>query len=374
MHTFLIDPKNATKPYNFGFLWALRRKGYPFTFMGYIPNWWGKNFPVKENNLFLPISRGIFENERVQRSIANITQTAEMFFGHLRLQEKLKKDCILHFLWFNSPTIEQYIIPKLKRARLLHTAHNLLPHRNRTADFKKFKSIYSRIDCVVVHDTESRDEFKELFQLNTPIRVIPHGNLEEFYNVLDQTTNKESEIFWSEMLGKLKRPIFLFMGPVKSYKGFEILLDAIRILNEKCYSFSVVVKDKKNIPMKNLYYLSIKLPYSSLGLIYRNTDVVILPHTKISQSVTLFEAGYFEKPVIVSSVGGFKETVRDEKDGFVFTRTDPHSLSKKMENMILSQRDPKDMGRNFKEHLIREYSWDKLTDEWINLYEDNLHL
>jgi len=373
METYIIDPRNTAKPYNFGFLWSLKRKNYPFTFLGYIPKSWRGNSPVKENNPFLPISRGIFENKRIQRFIGNFTQTLEIFFGYLRLRARLKEPSIIHFLWFTSPSIEQHLIPKINHARLLHTAHNLLPHRDKISDFEKFRKLYSCMKYVVVHDKESTTKFKGMFKIKTNVCVIPHGNLENFYNTFDITNRRESEVFYSQMLEKLKRPIFLFIGPVKSYKGFEILLRAAKILNEKGYTYSLVIKDKKHFQMKNIYYLPIEVPYSKLGLIYRNADVVILPHTKISQSVTLFEAGYFEKAVIVSSAGGFKETVRDRLDGFVFNNGVPENLAEKMERLIQSGNEWISMGRNFKEILIREYSWDTIVDKWIKLYEETAY-
>ncbi|MEA1912949.1 MAG: glycosyltransferase family 4 protein [candidate division WOR-3 bacterium] len=372
MKTYLIDPRNTTKPYNFCFLSGLKKKKYPFTFFGHIPNFWGKYSPVKENNLFLPLSRGIFENKRAQRFIANQTQTAEMFFGHLRLHARLKKGPILHFLWFTAPSIEQYIIPRLNKARLLHTAHNLLPHRERAGDYEKFKKLYSFMECVVVHDKETKKRFKKMFKLPTSVKVIPHGNLEDFYNTFDETGDYESEELYSKTFIGLKRPIFLFIGSIKPYKGFDILLDAVKELNNKGYKYSLVVKDRRKKELKNLYYLPIELPYSKLGLIYRNVDAVLLPHTKLSQSVTLFEAGYFEKPVIVSSVGGLKETVRNGKDGFIFTKEDPKSLAEKMERFIQSSsKEISNLGKNFKEHLVEEYSWDRITEKWIKIYLGN---
>ncbi len=370
METYIIDPRNTARPYNFSLLKALKKYNYPFTFLGYIPEFWGRESPVKENNLFLPISRGMFGNKRIQRPIINFTQTLEILYGHVQLRKKLKEYSVLHFLWFTSPSIEQYLIPKISHARLIHTAHNLLPHRDKSSDFEKFRRLYSYMHCIVVHDEESTTKFKRMFQIKTDVRVIPHGNLEDFYNTFDRTNRRESEVFWSQQNGRLRRPIFLFTGPVKPYKGFDILIKAAQILNEKEYTYSLVIKDKKLIHMKNLYYLPPEVPYSKLGLIYRNADVVILPHTKISQSVTLFEAGYFEKAVIVSSVGGLKETIRDGVDGFIFSNGDPTNLALKMELFIQSQNEWITMGRNFKANLIREYSWDDIIDEWIKLYQE----
>lgn len=370
MNTLIIDPRNTTKPYNFCFFWALKKKEFPFKFLGYIPDYWGEKSPVKGDNLFLPISRGISENKKVQKIISNLTQTSEIFIGHYRLRKKLEKFSSLHFLWFTSPTVEQHLIPKITHKRLIHTAHNLLPHRNKASDFEKFRKLYSCMNFVIVHDKESKDKFHKMFQINTNVLVIRHGNLEDFYNVFDITNNDESKLFWTHKLGNLKRPIFLFMGPIKPYKGLDTLIKGAGILNRKGYSYSLVIKDKNPIYMKNIYVFSIKVPYSKLGLIYRNADVIILPHKEISQSVTLFEAGYFEKAVIVSSAGGLKETVRDGVDGFIFKKGDPYSLSLMMEKFIKSTNKCTIMGRNFKDNLIKKHSWDDIVEEYIKLYQE----
>ena len=371
MKTYLIDPRNTTKPYNFCLLSALKRKQFPFEFFGYIPRDWQEKSPVRENNLFLPLSRGIFESKKIQRSIANLTQTLEIFFGHLRLRQKTDKNTTLHFLWLTVPSIEKYIIPHINNAKILHTAHNLLPHREHPRNFQNLKKIYSLMRKIIVHDNETRNAFYEIFDLKVPVITLPHGNVETFYKTFDDTTNSESQNFYHQKLPELNRPIFLFMGPVKKYKGYETLLSAIDILNKKNLNYSVVVKDKIKEKRKNLYSLPASPPYSKLGLIYRNTDAVILPHTKISQSITLFEAGYFKKTVIVSNIGGLKETVRDEKDGFIFEKGSSSSLANKMENLIeTTSNEIKTLGECFKEHLIKQYSWDSITEKLIGIYQD----
>ena len=371
MKTFLIDPRNTTKPYNFCLLSALKKKKYPFIFFGYIPRDWEGKSPVKENNLFLPLSRGISENKKIQRFIANFTQTAEIFFGHLRLRGKLEKNTILHFLWFTVPSIEKDIIPHLGNARTLHTAHNLLPHREHPRDFKNLKKLYSCMKKIVVHDNETKNDFHKMFDISVPVITIPHGNVETFYNTFDNTTDQESKNFYSQIFPKLKRPVFLFMGPIKKYKGFGTLLSAVNILNKKKLNYSVIVKDRIIKEIKNLYPLVAFPPYSKLGLIYRNIDAVILPHTKISQSITLFEAGYFKKAVIVSNRGGLKETVRHEKDGFILEEDSAASLARKMENLIgSSPKQIKTMGENFKDHLIKKYSWNDMTEKLIGIYQE----
>jgi len=372
MKTLLIDPGNTTKPYNFCLLSTLKNKNYPFRFFGYIPGDWREKSPVKENNLFLPLSRGIFENKKTQQFIANFTQTFEIFFGHTRMRGKLDSKTILHFLWFTAPSIEQHIIPHLSKARILHTAHNLLPHREYPGDFEIFKKIYSYMEKIFVHDNETKNKLKEMFAISTPVIKIPHGNVEIFYKTFDTTTDSESKSFYSKTFPSLKRPLFLFMGPIKKYKGFETLLSAVNLLNKKNLEYSVIIKDKIRKKTKNLYYLNFSPSYSNLGLIYRNVDAVILPHRKVSQSITLFEAGYFKKAVIVSNSGGFPETVRDNKDGFIFEKGNSEALAKKMENLIdINPKQIITMGENFKDHLIKEYSWDNITEKLIKIYQDH---
>ena len=371
MNTYLIDPRNTTKPYNFCLLSTLKKKKYHFNFFGYIPQDWREKSPVKGNNLFLPFSRGIFENKKIQRFIANFTQTFEIFFGHTRMRGKLDNKTILHFLWFTAPSIEKYIVPHLNNARMLHTAHNLLPHREHPRDFQNLKKIYSHMEKILVHDNETKNNFYKIFDIPVSVTALSHGNAEIFYKTFDNTTDSESKNLYHQMFPHLKRPIFLFMGPIKKYKGFETLLSAINILNKKNLNYSVIVKDKVKKEIKNLYPLVAFPSYSKLGLTYRNVDAVILPHTKISQSITLFEAGYFKKAVIVSKAGGLKETVRDGKDGFIFEKGSPLSLAGKMENFIgASSKQLVTMGENFKDHLIKAYSWDNITEKLIKIYQD----
>ncbi len=371
MKTFLIDARNTTKPYNFCLLSTLEKKKYPFKFFGYIPGDWRGKINIDADNLFLPISRGTFENKKTQRFVSNFTKPFEILLGYTHLRGKIDQMSTLHFLWFTVPSIEQYIIPYFSQSKIIHTAHNLLPHREYSIDFSIFKKIYSHMDRILVHDNETKEKIEKMFSISNPVLKLDHGNVELFYKTFDTTNASESKSLYSNFFSSLKRPIFLFMGPIKKYKGFETLLSAIEILNKKNLKYSVVIKDKNKKTLKNLYYLNYSPPYSKLGLIYRNIDAVILPYSKGSQSITMFEAGYFSKAVIVSALGGLKETVRDKKDGFIFKKDVPFALAEKMEHLInTSSKQILTMGENFKDYLIKKYSWDGITEKLIKIYEE----
>src|SRR5690606_25442726 len=114
----------------------------------------------------------------------------------------------------------------------------------------------------------------------------------------------------------------LFFGFIRKYKGLDILLEAMQILkNEHRHSAAGGVKlliagefydDEK-------YYQDLIIKYDLAGQLYLHTsfitdsevkyylcaaDVVVQPYRNATQSGVTPLAYYFEKPTIVTNVGG----------------------------------------------------------------------
>jgi glycosyltransferase involved in cell wall biosynthesis len=69
------------------------------------------------------------------------------------------------------------------------------------------------------------------------------------------------------------------------------------------------------------------VPYDEIQALFEEARVVVLPYTEATQSAVLSLAYAFEKPVVVTNVGGLPEMVRHGRSGFVVEPGDVDGLS-----------------------------------------------
>ena len=135
-------------------------------------------------------------------------------------------------------------------------------------------------------------------------------------------------------------------GRLTSWKGQELFLEAINLVNiELGYEafYAVILGSdqgrdlykKKLIRLSEQYRLTKQLRFidhcKDMALAYKVSDIIVSasiePEAFGRVSV---EAQSMEKPIIASNIGGSKETVVDEKTGYLFKAGDAKSLSQKI--------------------------------------------
>lgn len=167
--------------------------------------------------------------------------------------------------------------------------------------------------------------------------------------------------------------VILFFGYVRKYKGLDILLKAFpKILEKFPNTFLLIVGEFYDNPanyFKLIEELNITervklinqfVPNEDVAKYYLSSDVVVLPYRSATQSGILNVAYGFNKPVIVTNVGGLAEFVIEGKTGFVIKPDSEDEIVKGYEE-YLSTKDEV----NFIENIIeynRKNSFDNLPE------------
>jgi glycosyltransferase involved in cell wall biosynthesis len=154
--------------------------------------------------------------------------------------------------------------------------------------------------------------------------------------------------------------VILFFGYVRNYKGLDILLKAFpKILQKFPNTYLLVVGefyDNPNSYFKLIEELNIRervkvinqfVPNEEVAKYYLASDVVVLPYRSATQSGILNVAYGFNKPVIVTNVGGLAEFVIEGKTGFVIKPDSEDEIVKGYEEYIGKKDEV-----NFKENII----------------------
>ena len=176
-------------------------------------------------------------------------------------------------------------------------------------------------------------------------------------------------------LGRLQgEKILLFFGFVREYKGLRYLLDAMphicnRLSNVKLLIAGSFGKDKdkymqlirENRIEDCVVITDHYVPDAEVETYFAASDIVVLPYESATQSGIVQVAYGFEKPVIVTNVGGLPEAVTNEKTGYV---VEPFSAGQIAEAVIRFF----EMGkaREMQENIRREagcFSWNRLREQ-----------
>ena len=90
-------------------------------------------------------------------------------------------------------------------------------------------------------------------------------------------------------------------------------------------------------------------------------DLVVLPYESATQSGIVQIACGFEKPVIVTNVGGLPDVVEDGKTGYVVEPKNPKALSEKIVDYFVQNKET-EFVRNVREEAYR-FDWDRMVEK-----------
>ncbi len=169
------------------------------------------------------------------------------------------------------------------------------------------------------------------------------------------------------------RPLILFCGIIRAYKGLDILLETIPLVlaqreihlliagefwDDKARYLDQIEKYgiEQQVTVVDRY-----LTNEELATCIDRCDVVVLPYRSATQSAVIQAAFGLGKPVITTNVGGLAEAVDDGRTGLLVPPEDPASLAAAINRFFEMQ-----LGPSF-EANIRD---DAPRFDWQNLVED----
>jgi D-inositol-3-phosphate glycosyltransferase len=172
----------------------------------------------------------------------------------------------------------------------------------------------------------------------------------------------------------------LFFGFIRAYKGLDLLLDAFsdkRLKNKKLkllvagefYESDAPYRDQINKyglgDFVILYNRFIR--EDEVALFFSAADLVVQPYRNATQSGVTQIAYHFEKPMLVTDVGGLSEIVPDGKCGYV-VKPDPEAIADAIEDFFANNRKAGFIS-GVKEEKAK-FTWDKLTNSILKIYHE----
>jgi glycosyltransferase involved in cell wall biosynthesis len=287
----------------------------------------------------------------------------------------LKKPKVIHFQWLKVPQLDYFVLKIIKlvnsKSLIVLTAHNILPHDTGNKYKKIYYKIYNLVDEILVHDDFTRDEMIKLFFLNDKnISVVPHGLL-NLNDSLQKKRFKEDDVI-----------VFSMLGFLNNYKGIELLVDAwlssdslstnnkIKLVIAGKASKEMTSELAKLQCVLNVEVIQEFIDADKFNELMTNTDVLLLPYTRISQSGLLLMGLTYRKAVLVSRVGGLTQPFQFGKVGWVLKELTSKELMGQLEHIIENSNDIKTITEDIElwKRIDEFYCWKNIAIQTKELY------
>jgi glycosyltransferase involved in cell wall biosynthesis len=287
---------------------------------------------------------------------------------------KLKPDIIVVRYWlpFMGPCLGTILrrVKKNHHTKIICIADNVLPHEKRPGDKMCTKYFIKPVDGFITMSEKVLADLK-VFAKEKPAKLVPHPLYDNFGPIISKKEARKKLAISEE------DKVILFFGFIRKYKGLDILLNAFKMLiteskieNLKLLIAGEFYEDQKNYEVllndpliKNHLILHTHfIPNTEVKYYLCAADCVMQPYRSATQSGVTPLSYHFEKPMIVTNVGGLPSMVPDQKAGLI-AEPNAGSIAKKIGEYFK-------LGEDFFLPQLREekkkYSWENIVKAILN--------
>lgn len=251
-------------------------------------------------------------------------------FNWLKVGRKLREEradlvIVRYWLPFMGPCLGTIL--RLIRAnghsKIVALVDNLIPHESRPGDTLFTKYFVKPADAFVAMSRAVESDIKNM-AMDKPVRYIPHPVYDNYGEPVAMELAK----------GKLgldpNASYLLFFGFIRDYKGLDLLLEAMADEDIRNRPIKLIVAGEYY--SKQEYYeqlidkLGIRdklelrtdfIPIEEVKYYFAAADLVVQPYKSATQSGISQMAYHFNKPMIVTRVGGLPEIIDHGKEGYL---------------------------------------------------------
>ncbi len=346
MRVALIDPSLFTLPYDTALADGLRAAGHEVTFYGrpLAPDeqmrGGGGVIPAFYRHL------GTKSAVALPRPAFLAAKGLSHVCGAIALARRLTRDPpeVVHFQWLPLPVVDRGLVAALRRvAPVVFTMHDSNPFNAAPSSRLQRIGAFSALDAVdrvIVHTAQARARLEARGLSAERIAQVAHGLLGDEAPAAAGAPPASDE--------RDAEPCFLLFGKIKPYKGVDTLIRAFAALPPGLRMrarIRIVGKPYMDIaPLERLARESGVADRVAFELGFVADDVVpalfgpgsipVFPYREIDSSGVLALAIRYGRPVIASRIGGFAETLEDERHGLLVPPGDDAALTAAMARMI----------------------------------------
>jgi glycosyltransferase involved in cell wall biosynthesis len=277
---------------------------------------------------------------------------------------------MLRHVYMVSPWDNIYLpFAKSRNSKLLVTVHDGQRHlgeENRILQVIESGPLHMA-DHLVAISAHVRDILLERLKGKKPVHLIEGGLVME-----------ESGRPQPARPAPRNRPLrIIFFGRLHHYKGFDILVDALKILKAEGVAFQFVVaasgdlsafeRDMKflNAEVHNAAWLADEVLNGAIA----SADINVLPYREASQSAVVIKALWQALPTVATAIGGLKEQLHEGRDCLFAAAPEAGAIAQCLKRIIQEPRLYEALSRGA--HGSAEASSPKaVAQRWEDLYRE----
>lgn len=322
-HILLLGPaypyRGGLAAFNERLAYALQAAGYRVSLVTFTLQYPDFLFPGKTQYAEDPAPEGLV----ITRKINAVNPLNWWRVG--RALRQLRPDVVIAAYWmpFMAPCLgtilRQFDAKQTKRIGLVH---NIIPHERRPGDQVLSRYFTGACDGFMTLSTSVKEELADFSK--APVRTSPHPIYDTYGEQVEQQTAREH-------LGLDKDGRYLlFFGYIRAYKGLELLLEAMADSRVRELGITLILAGEyygNQAHYENLMAtLGIEdrvvahtsfIANDQVKYYFGAADLVVQPYKTATQSGISQLAYHFEKPMIVTRVGGLPEIVPQGEAGYV---------------------------------------------------------
>ena len=290
-----------------------------------------------------------------------------------------------------APAWSCLLATKITRRKLVTTFHGTYSFNNFLKKF--YNSVMVRSSLIIAGSnfifSHIKQNYVEYLSIKKKFLVIFRGINVDFFDPSTTLENQENQLLLKWGLTR-ERKIILMPGRLTSWKGQEIFIEALNLINQELgyQAFYAIIlgsdqgRDIYSKKIKRLaeqYRLTNQVKFvehcKNMPLAYKISDLIVSASIEPeSFGRVVVEAQSMEKPIIASDIGGSNETIEDKKTGFFFTAGNPKSLCEKIiEVLNYDETILKSIGIEGRKNIIRKFNFEKMCFSTYSEYKKLLN-
>jgi glycosyltransferase involved in cell wall biosynthesis len=276
---------------------------------------------------------------------------------------------------------------KITRRKFVTTFHGTYNFNNKIKKF--YNSVMVKSNLIIAGSnfifSHIKNNYSDYLDIKNKLLVIFRGINVDYFDPTTKTEIEEKKLlkYWGIVENK---KIILLPGRLTSWKGQELFLEAINMVNIQLgyEAFYAVIlgsdqgRDlfkKKLIRLSEQYRMTKQVKFidhcKDMALAYKVSDIIISASIEPEAfGRVAVEAQSMEKVIIASNIGGSNETVIDEKTGYLFEAGNANSLSKKILKVLnLDDTTIKTIGTEGRKNIVNKFNVEKMCFSTYSEYK-----
>ena len=286
-----------------------------------------------------------------------------------------------------APAWSCLLATKVTRRKFVTTFHGTYNFNNKIKKF--YNSVMVKSNLIIAGSnfifSHIKNNYSDYLNIKKKLLVIFRGINVDYFDPTTKTELEEKKLLESWNIEENKK-IILLPGRLTSWKGQELFLEAINLVNIQLgyEAFYAVIlgsdqgRDlykKKLIRFSEQYRMTKQVKFidycKDIALAYKVSNIIVSPSIEPEAfGRVAVEAQSMEKIIIASDIGGSNETVIDEKTGYLFESGNPKSLSEKILKVLnLDDTTLKTVGIEGRKNIINKFNVEKMCFSTYSEYK-----